>query len=500
MARVAVLLFAVGGAGCAQLFGIDETKSAPDAPPGPPTMSLQFDRVSMGAMIVRAPLDLTGQTATYLIEDASDSSGFRRVQPVLGDTKDRWTAEIPEGTAASVEFTVPEQVKFRRLFAFPMRAIKNLHALYEHPNTSTAPTGGVFSVRLALPSGYNNELIRIYAIGPWVYHDFSGAELPAVGGVTVGPVSVPYNTMAFPSAIGPQPIPKLTMADQMVALRYVGNDLTAAATITPFDMTGGTDSVMATLAPVPHAPLDVTIDPMGTTMRLMGTTPQVTMPAMAWYVHAAPAWQLGSNAGPVLNAVGLNPTDSGHITAMYGNPFTSLGWTSLFTWSANRYRTYTVPSFNLPLNLYAGLVQVDDVSAGLQLMEPQGLPVLVSINQMPLNADGLSVTLDTTKAVELSLVADRTPNLYYQWNVYEVAPNAAMPPTALEYKIVYAAHSTETTVKVPGDVFTVGKVYMVRAHCMQGGFPSFASGDLQDRDVPFSYGYLDAGVFTVKAP
>src|SRR5687767_4813330 len=94
MARVAGLLIAVTAAGCAQLFGIDETSGGSDAPP-PPLMSLQLDRISIGSTLVRAPQDLTGQTATYYVDDPADPSGLRRVQGVLADTNDRWTADIP---------------------------------------------------------------------------------------------------------------------------------------------------------------------------------------------------------------------------------------------------------------------------------------------------------------------------------------------------------------------------------------------------------------------
>jgi hypothetical protein len=98
------------------------------------------------------------------------------------------------------------------------------------------------------------------------------------------------------------------------------------------------------------------------------------------------------------------------------------------------------------------------------------------------------------------LVADRPTNLFYQWNVYELVPNAAMPPTALARKVVYAALGTETTITIPNDVFVAGKIYTIRAHCVQGGYPGFSTGDLQDRDVPYAVGYLDSGVFTVAAP
>jgi hypothetical protein len=154
----------------------------------------------------------------------------------------------------------------------------------------------------------------------------------------------------------------------------------------------------------------------------------------------------------------------------------------------------------LPVTLYAGLNEVDVVSSGLVLSQAAGLPVLVSINKIPLNIDGLSITLDPTQSVELALVADRPANTYYQWNIYELVPNGAMPPTALDYKIAYAALSTETTVRIPHGVLAAGKVYTIRAHCVQGGFPAFDSGDLRERDVPHAIGYLDSGVFTVTAP
>jgi hypothetical protein len=503
MAREAMFLIAVASAGCAQLFGFEETSaSSPDAIPIAPTMSIQFERISIGSTLVRAPEDLTGTSATYWIEDAAAPSGLRRVQATLAAAKDRWVAEVDEGTRASVEFGVPDEINpFRRLFAFPSRTVKTLNGFYEHPNMIDAPMGGSFATRLTLPSAYvAGEAFVLSAIGPWVQHTYTAAELPAAGtGATVIAATIPYNTTAFPSSVGARPIPKLTAQDQLVALRYVGNDLTAAGVVSPFEQTGGSDAVNVSLTSVPHAPLDVTIDPMGAQMRLAGTSPAVTTVSMAWYVTASPGWKLATNVGPLLNAVGVAVMDSGRITTGFGNPFESLGWTSLFTWTAYRYRTYTVPAFNLPLTLYAGLYQFDDVAPGLTLDLPVGLPVLVSINKMPLNADGLSITLEPGKAVELGLVADRPTNVVYQWNVYEVAPNMAMPP-ALEFKVRYVALATETAVKIPDDIFEAGKVYMVRAHAIQGGYPAFSMGDLTVRDVPYAVGFLDAGVFTVKAP
>jgi hypothetical protein len=187
------------------------------------------------------------------------------------------------------------------------------------------------------------------------------------------------------------------------------------------------------------------------------------------------------------------------ITTPYGNPFVGIGWRTLFTWATSKSRAYTVPTLTLPVTLTAGLVHYAEPSPALTLDQPAGLPVLVSINKMPLTSDGLTVMLDSQKPVELSLVADRTANTFYQFNVYELVPNTAMPPTALDYKIAYVASGPTPAITIPHDVFVTGKVYTVRAHCINGGYPTISEGNLQNREVPYAVGYLDSGVFTVSA-
>jgi len=135
----------------------------------------------------------------------------------------------------------------------------------------------------------------------------------------------------------------------------------------------------------------------------------------------------------------------------------------------------------LDANLPPPAAKANDRPPDGQIVVEYTAPRELSINKTPLNSDGLTITLEPGKAVELGLVADRPTNTFYQWNIHEVVPNMATMPTALQYNIVYAALSTETTVKIPHDVFVAGKVYMIRAHCIQGGFPSFATGDLAVR-------------------
>jgi hypothetical protein len=62
---------------------------------------------------------------------------------------------------------------------------------------------------------------------------------------------------------------------------------------------------------------------------------------------------------------------------------------------------------------------------------------------------------------------------------------------------VYAALAVDKQVTIPNDVLVAGKVYQMRAHAIQGGYPSFAEGNLWNRNLPYSIAYLDAGVFTV---
>lgn len=493
------ILSILGLAGCAQVWGLDTTSSpAPDTVAPPPMATLRVERLSIGASIVRAPADLTGQTASYLVPDAAQPSGFVKIPATLSATKDAWSADVPDGVVASVEFTLPQDaVPYRRLYTLPNRTVLTSLALYEHPNIVASPTGAALSPTLTLPAAYAaGELIRLFVVGPWNYHDFPA---PAVGATTIGPGAIPYDTANWTALAITRPPQRITTVDRVVALRYVANDLTGAGEIASFDQLDGTTSISTVMTAVTHAALDVKLQPSVVATRLGSTSPAATSASsMAWSVTAAPAWQYANNNGPVLQSLAVAETDNGIITTTFGNPFVGVGWKTLFLWTANKRRAYTVPSLTLPATLYTGLNQYDEPSAGLVLDQPAGLPVLVSINQMPLTSDGLTATLDPAKSVELSLVADKTANTLYQFNIYQLVPN--MANTALDFKIVYVATGLTPQITIPPDVFVTGKVYTVRAHCIKGGYPMIADGNLQDRSLPYSFGYLDSGVFTVAAP
>jgi hypothetical protein len=335
-------------------------------------------------------------------------------------------------------------------------------------------------------------------MGPWVYHDLAGAEIPGVGAMTATTGALPYDSMRFPSAIGgARPLYGITTADRVVALRYTGSDLIAAGEVLQFDQVAGGNPMAATMTAVTHAPLDVRVTPMAVASRLAMTSPAVTTLTMSCGVYAAPGYIQANASGIQLNVVTVAPTDT-LLATPFGNPFESLGWRTLVLFSTARSRSFTVPSLNLPATLYAGLNEYDEPKAGLVLDQAAGLPVLVSINGMPLTSDGASVTIDRTRPVELSLVADRPMNTFYQFVVYELVPNTAAPPNALDLKPVLSANTPNTQVKIPADVFTSGTVYAIRAHAIQGGYPRISEGNLQERSLPFAIGYLDSGVFTVQ--
>lgn len=498
MGRLLAALAALSAGGCAQLLGIAET-SGGDAPP-PSVVSIQFDRVSIGATVQRNPLDLTGQTASYLVTDPTDPSGLSTVPATLSASMDTWTAAIPDGTPP-VEFTLPDlPTPIRRMYSFGRTMVADF-GVYEHPNPDPAPSGAAFTVQATLPSAYaSGEGFQLYAVGPWAYHQFTAAELPAPDvGATAIAATIPYDTTAFALLTG-QPLTAVTSADQLLVLRYIGDELTGAGIVTPFTQSGGTDTIAAMVSAPTPAPLDVTITPTAPGTRFGSTRPAMdaTTLSLAWSVTAAPAYQYSNNTGPLLQYGAVATTDSGAITTPYANPFTDLGWNSLFTWSSSETRAITVPSLmNLPMTLATGLYEQAEPSPALMLDLPAGLPLLISINQTPLAADLVSITLDLTKSVELTLVPDQTTHSYYQFNVYELVPNAPTAATALTYQIAYAALSTTPDVVVPNDIFLAGHVYTIRGHCIDGGYPDLAAGDLQTRSLPLSLGYLDSGVFTV---
>lgn len=495
----ATLATALLSAGCAQLFGLHETTGGSDTDSGvpPSEVSVEMQLISVGPTAARTPYDVTNLTASFLVPDGSTAAGFKRMQAT--STGALWSAAIPDGNPpAEINLGLDLPDPFRRLYAVEQRNLKILYGIYGHIDDVPAPANGLLTVTLNLPSpSAANEGIQLYNVGAWANHGFAAGTDYTVGAATIGPLSVPYTPATWGSISG-RPLPAITAADEIVGLRYVGGQLTGAAEFTPFAQSA-TSTISATMTPVTAAALDVHVSPSNISQRLAMPTPKGSALAMSWSVNAAPGWEIANGTGPQLNAAGIALADSGAITAPFGNPFAAKGWRSVFTLGTNNSRTFAVPSLgNLVGTFYCGLNEIAEVAPGLTIDTPAALPIVVSINAMPLATDGQNVVLDPTKSVQLSILADKTDALFYQFNIYELRENAAM--TGLETHVAYVAVSDQAMVTIPNDVFVAGKTYFIRGHAIKGGYPSFAEGNFWTRNLPYSVGYLDAGVFTVSAP
>src|SRR5688572_12131293 len=119
----ATLLLAAPG--CAQLFGLDTT-SSPDADPS--RVSLTMQRFSVGASVQKNPLDLSGQTASFLVDDGAGS--FTKIPAELGPM-DTFSAAILTGTPP-VMFTLPDLPNPNtRLWSTPSRNHRGVWPAFE---------------------------------------------------------------------------------------------------------------------------------------------------------------------------------------------------------------------------------------------------------------------------------------------------------------------------------------------------------------------------------
>ena len=179
------------------------------------------------------------------------------------------------------------------------------------------------------------------------------------------------------------------------------------------------------------------------------------------------------------------------VTAMYGNPFESLGWPAIFGISATGTRTYM---FNaMPVTLTASLWSFVDSSATSATFDA-GLPTTINVGQTQLTTDGQMLTIDPTKPIEITFSPDQSTNLLFTARIDELVVNG----TAVERQQIFSGVSTEHTFDLPSDLLASGHTYVIDAGCIQGGYTQAASGDLETFAFPFSSSQLDSGVFTVQ--
>jgi hypothetical protein len=494
----AVVCTIVTGAGCAQLAGIDQTSGKDRS-----SNTVAIQRLSIGSTVVRSDLDLGGLQATYLVVDPASATGFETVAADDGKAPQQgtWHADLPDPTPVLV--TLPDlPVPVPRLLALPSRALRVVFTALEHPGRSPAPDGAMLTVTAPLETPtLATDSFRAFTLGSWTSRMFASTELPAVGALTLGPVTYEFTTVTNLS--GRPQLDRLTAQDTFLVLRYSGNLLTGVAEAPPFAQIGNDAVTTPTMTPVvADQTLDVNINPAALSDRFIGARPAVGALSMGWNIVAAPGASTANNTGPVLQSGGV----SGGVTAKYGNPFAARGWTSMFSLGALETRVYMAPNpidplaAPIPVTLSAAMNQFLDLSPGIapqpgfELMVDAALPVTISLDGNPLLIDGKSVA-KPTRLVEVAVQADRTTATLYQLQVYDLVPNAAA--TALEFHFILEAAASEPRFELPPETFQSGHSYTMRALCTSGGYPGIASGDLQTRALPMSLALLDSAVFTV---
>lgn len=487
------LALALGTTGCAQLFGLDET-SEMEAPPG---VNFSLKRISVGAQVVTEPFDLTGATGTYLIPDPTDASGFRKVPVVAGAAANQWRADIPEGTNAFLRYTLPGDT-VGRLLTYPARSISNVNASLGKPSSEPAPDGATVSLNVTLDTPFAaGERFHWLTLGSWTQRNINQpGEVPAVGATVLAPPTIPFTSASVLNGMAHQ---RFTSTDAMVVLRLNGtNQLTGVLEVPPFDMIGGPNTVTGTMSPVAlDQTLSVTLDTNNPSTRIAAARPAFGTPGYNWQVTAAPGAAGGFSTGPLLVNGAIAPnTGVIPLNIAYGNPFTARPWPPMFVWAATGQRSFT-PTGGLPISLTAQLVAfVEPPADGLPIDFNACLPTSVAVQGATLISDGLTVTIDRSKPVTVSFVADTATADRYQFNLYEVVSDPA-PATTARAVLRFLAGGVQPTWSVPGEIFESGKVYMVRAICGLGGYPGLASGDLENRELPIYNGFIDSGVFTV---
>ena len=479
--RRVVAGFAACLAGCAQLAGIDPTSGE-----GLPGNSLAVKRMSVGKTVDVGPLDLTGLTASYLVEGAA---GVERVA-ATNDGGGKWVTKVR--SPAPVLFTLPDDPKLLRLYDFRRSALTVLYAQLEHPGRAPAPDGAMLTVATHLDAPTTAaDRFQVYTVGSWSAFD---GLAPAEASTDV--MATYAFDMSSRVALRAQ-LDRLTAQDVFLVLRYTksmfADALSGVAEAAPFDQTGN-DMVSATMTAVTaDRKLDVKLSE-DIPLRYLPVRPAVSKLEMSWNLVAAPGAAIALNAGPVLNSGTLMATDVG-VNTMYANPFAGPphNWPTLLTFVTSETRTYE-PSMGVTVKLQAGMNQYVEPAEGLLLSFDAGLPESIKLGDLPLSSDG-NLVARPTSFVHVEFDAKPPTNTLFGLQLFDLLPSG--DGTQLQYHMVLDALGDDAKFELPPELFVVGHSYTLRAICTSGGFPALGSGDLATRQLPISQSYLDSGVFTV---
>lgn len=473
------LLLLLGATGCAQLAGIDETSSS-----NPGSSTLTVEKISIGTTEIREPLDLTGLTATYLIEDPAGPGGFTRVTATAeGNT---WSADL-DGVIAPVLFELPipndpMNRKVLRLYDVPTATVTSSVAGVGRPGAEPAPVDAQLTVTVNLDTPYvDGEQLSMLTMGVW---NTRGLEVPLAGSTAAGPVTFPYTSMATFTGVHE----RLTAQDLFFAFRHTGPLLTGYAEAPPFDQTGMDTITMQMMGVPADQPFVLNIMPMAAATRLAAARPAVGAAQFDWQVRTGPSTMFS----PVrLNGGGI-PTDATQINAPFGHPFAARGWQPVLTVNAFAGRAYTSPS-GPSLTLLAGMFENSVAQAEQTAMFAAGFPERISINQTSLSTDNVMIPFPVAP-VEIQIETDRTGNTSYAAQLFELVPN--MENTQFTMKEIVGAFGVEPRFVLPPELFQAGRFYVIRAYSYVGGL-DVAGGNLADFALPSSAAVVDSGVFGV---
>lgn len=475
--------------GCAQLAGIDETSGpAGDGGDGPPPgqVQLSWERISLGTTVERSPMDLTGQTASYLVPSAAAAMGFERVMPALqGST---WVSDLT--MPAPIEFTLPDYpAPLTRIWDVDVPALTGGYVVLEHPDPQPPPEGATLAMAVTSDVAFTGaEAYQLFTVGAWTQR---GLAPPALAGeVTLDPTPFPYSTT---SSIGGRPHIALSPADAVFVLRYAGNQLQAVLEAPPFAQTAA-DTITGALTPIAlDQSLGITFDYATIAARFGVVSPAPAAPNMAMYLRAAPGGALGSDTGIQLDAIGVGPETVNPIASTYGNPFAARGWPTTMTLVATASRTYTPPSLPFPVGLASQLVEVAAPVSGMTASFAAGFPTRIAIGGTLLTIDGVEVT-QPTQPVDVTFLTSSTANTYYAMNLFEVAANATGDGAVRNFVVQIV--SREQRFSIPPQYLAAGKLYNVRVFVHQGFATGASTGDLRPNS-PGSQAWHDSGVFRV---
>ena len=473
----------VCGGGCAQLFGLDVTTSAPDA--NPDEVSLAVQRVSVGSTVVKAPQDMTGQMATFYADDGATAGML--IPP------NKFTAPVMTGTPPVI-FTLPRDMT-PRYFASSRAQTVN-HVVFERPGMMPAADTSKITVGITLPSPYvSGEAFNVVAVGPWTQHPLAAGELPLpdMGLTTISTPAIDYTT-GFSSLISSMTRAKITSTDYVVVLRTVGSRLTGYLE-TQFDQTDGTDTISGTMSAITaNRTLNATFDPAVFMSRFATAKPALTGLSLNYSISASPGADVGQTRGIQLVAGGSNPMTDTSVTVSYGNPFEGHAWKSVLTYAASSSRTFMF--MTAPVSLGATMQTVSDPEQTTSITLPAALPTAVKANDTELITDGIDVMLDLTKPVTLTATLEKPTATYYSLTLSEITVSG-MTPTRTA---VISAASTTPTFQIPQSYFQVGHSYVVQFRAQEGGYLNAAGGDFTTFTLPLSTSTLDSALFTVVAP